>query len=154
MRQRPPVARKHGCTFLEGFTPEYIAWARMKSRCFYAGDSRYHSHGGRGITVCDRWRESFSHFLADMGAKPGPDYSVDRINNDGNYEPSNCRWATRKEQANNRRNNRFIEYRGERKTLQQWANELGMNRTTIAARLARGWSMERAVTSPLDRQRE
>jgi hypothetical protein len=84
-------------------TPEYIAWSNMKARCYNPKHKFYHNYGGRGIKICDRWLHSFKNFLADMGHKPGSDYSLDRKNNDGNYEPKNCRWATREVQKNKTR---------------------------------------------------
>ena len=141
----------HGCARRRSRTREYQAWASMRSRCFYRRNNRYHSHGGRGIKVCDRWLglAGFANFLADMGPKPTPQHQLDRINNDGNYEPGNCRWATPIEQARNRRTNRHITFNGKTLCITQWATLTGLNRRTIIARLDKGWSAEQALTTPV-----
>lgn len=93
----------HGDTSFGNMSTEYRSWSGMIQRCECERNKRYSRYGGRGISVCTRWRNSFSNFLSDMGRKPGPEYSLDRINNDGNYEPENCRWATLSQQAMNRK---------------------------------------------------
>ena len=98
-----PSRGRNGATIGGKPTREYISWYAMKARCFDKRRWNYMNYGGRGITVCDRWRFSFANFLNDMGKKPGPGYSIDRIDNDGDYEPGNCRWATTKQQARNKR---------------------------------------------------
>lgn len=137
------VAMTHGRTG----TPEHCTWLRMKGRCNNPRDRRYAAYGGRGITVCERWL-SFENFWADMGEKPAPGYSIDRINNDGDYEPSNCRWATAAEQASNRRDNVMITFQGQTMCQERWAKAKGMARSTLARRLAL-WGVERALTEPL-----
>jgi hypothetical protein len=124
----------------------YTIWHAMKSRCFNVNDKRYDDYGGRGITVCERWTHSFQNFLEDMGIRPSDDFQIDRINNDGNYEPSNCRWASRIENASNKRNNRVITAFGKTQTLQSWERETGINRETIAKRLNNGYQPEVALT--------
>lgn len=110
----------------------------MKQRCLNPKHEAYHNYGGRGITICERWKKSFKAFLKDMGRRPTPKHTLDRHpNNDGNYEPGNCRWATRKEQCNNYRCNQVVEFNGKSQTLTQWAEELGIKAVTLHARLFR-----------------
>ena len=131
------------------YTPEYRAWQTMRLRCLEPSNSAYPAYGGRGITVCDRWKDSPQAFLDDMGPKPSPRHELDRIDNDHGYEPGNCRWATRSQNDRNRRNNRLIQFNGERRTLVEWAEELGMRADTIGARIDNGWTAERALTTPI-----
>jgi hypothetical protein len=117
----------------------------MKRRCRNYGDASYVNYGGRGILVCDRWADDFEAFLADMGHRPSPEHSLDRINNDGNYEPGNCRWATQKDQSNNQRRNRMVEFRGRRMTLQQACEEAGIPHRRVRRRLGEGWNIQSAL---------
>jgi hypothetical protein len=116
-------------------------WLTMRQRCNNANNPHYPYYGGRGITICERWNE-FENFLADMG-EPGPKMTIDRIDNAKGYEPDNCRWATRKEQQNNRRACRYVTYNGETKTVAQWAATTGIHRNTLDRRLAEEWPLER-----------
>lgn len=141
--------RSCGCgrgKFTHGMSsaPEYAVWEGIIRRCDNPTSGNYQRYGGRGITVCDRWR-SFENFFADMGIRPSDLHSIDRIDNDGNYEPGNCRWITRKEQQRNRRVNRVVDYDGRRMTLVEAAELAGIKYGTVAARLCRGWSPERAL---------
>lgn len=106
--------------------PEYITWKAMKARCYNKGNKQFNDYGGRGIKVCAHWLNSFENFLADMGEKPSPAHSLDRINTNGDYCPENCRWATREEQANNKRSSIMIEYNGKIQTFAQWCKELNL----------------------------
>lgn len=109
-------------------TPEWNTWSVMRERCRNPNNAKYHRYGGRGITVCERWDNSFEDFLADMGPKPSKDHSIDRIDNDGNYEPSNCRWATRKTQGRNTSKNLWITIDGVRLCLEDWCIHLRVPR--------------------------
>ena len=126
-------------------TPEYIAWQDMKTRCFNPNYKRYPNWGGRGITVYDRWLNSSENFLADMGLKPTVKHSLDRINNDADYCPENCRWATKAEQQNNRKNNYLITINDETYTIAQWTEKMGFSASVIQKRLKYGWSEFDAV---------
>lgn len=118
--------------------PEYMAWVLMKKRCYNKKFNRYHRYGGRGISVASEWLNDFDRFLSDMGPRPTPEHSLDRIDNDGNYEPSNCRWATDKDQNRNTSASRIIEFNGERKSLAEWAERYGLKQRTLLSRLDRG----------------
>jgi hypothetical protein len=124
----------------------------MKARCLNPAIPNYHLYGGRGIKVCDRWRDSFENFFADMGKAPYRSLSIDRIDNNGGYKLGNCKWSTNEEQANNKRTNHVLTFNGRSQTLAQWADELRIKRVTLQARITRyGWSVERALTTPVRR---
>lgn len=127
---------------------EYVCWARMIQRCENSRTRCFSDYGGRGIKVCLQWRESYETFLKDMGRRPSVKHSIDRIDNDGNYEPSNCKWSTRQEQSCNRRNNKVITYDGRTENISAWASILGISRTSLNSRIRRGWSTERILTTP------
>ena len=129
-------------------TPEYNAWSHMKNRCFNPNHKQYSYYGGRGITVCDRWL-NLDNFLADMGTKPSFKHSLDRIDNDGDYSPKNCRWATRAEQQNNLRSNRLITIDDVTLTITQWEKKMGYGKNVIFMRLNLGWSDYDAVMTPV-----
>lgn len=130
-------------------TAEYRIWDVMKQRCSNPNCHGYENYGGRGIEVCDRWLESYLNFIADMGARPTPFHSIDRIDVNGNYEPSNCRWATRREQALNTRANHRLSLNGKIQSITEWSRETGVKSVTIHSRLRYGWSVERALTEPV-----
>jgi lambda repressor-like predicted transcriptional regulator len=131
--------------------PEYIVWVGMIQRCHNPKGTGYSDYGARGIKVCARWRRSYAHFLEDAGRQPSPKHSIDRINNDGNYEPGNVRWALPAVQARNRRNNHNIEAFGRVRCVTDWATDLGANPATISGRLKRGWTPEDAVSVAADK---
>jgi hypothetical protein len=135
--------RSYGQTFLA----EYKVWTQMKLRCANPQMRNYKHYGGRGITVCSRWTESFDNFYADMGPRPTNKHSIDRIDNDGPYSPDNCRWATQDIQMSNRRGNRHLTYNGKTLTITQWAKELGISRTTIRTRLNAGLPPETILST-------
>lgn len=118
-------------------SPEYAIWTAMKSRCHNQNTIHYADYGGRGIKVCDRWKNSFENFFFDMGCKPDG-MTIDRINNDGDYDPKNCKWASRLDQSNNKRNNRIITINGESMTLSQWSKKCKVGESTIRKRLSYG----------------
>ena len=124
-------------------SPEYSIWRGIKKRCQY--DDHYVKNG---ITVCSEWINNFPQFYADMGDKPTPNHTIDRINNDLGYEPGNCRWATLKEQQNNRTNNHNLTYKGVTQSISEWAREYNIGRQCLRQRVANGWEIERALNTP------
>ena len=140
---------RHGYTRKGQRSPEWLVWSAMIQRCHYPKDRRYPNYGGRGIAVCERWRASFEDFVADMGHRPSPRHSLDRVDNDGPYSQENCRWANPKEQQGNKRNSRAIEFQGRRLSISGWADETGLPARLISGRLRAGWLMERVLITPM-----
>lgn len=126
-------------------TDEYRIWNGMMVRCH--SPSAHPLYGGRGIQVCERWRQ-FKNFFSDMGKRPSPKHSIDRIDTNGHYEPGNCRWATQVEQANNTRTNRILEWHGESRTVAEWARHLGVNPSMLINRLHKGWNVHDTLSLP------
>lgn len=127
---------------------EYRVWTGMRSRCLNPRTQRYKDYGGRGITICDRWADSFENFFSDMGAAPGTKYSIDRIDNNAGYSPGNCRWATNAQQSRNQSRNRNLTCFGETRCLKDWSDKTGILVATIRKRLSLGWSINKALSTP------
>jgi hypothetical protein len=150
------VSTTHGAT-VGGRTSEYGIWKTMKARCKYSSQDSFKDYGGRGIYVCSRWSGSFAEFLADMGPKPTPKHSIDRLNSNGSYTCgkcddciargaiANCRWATLIEQGSNKSSNRLITHDGLTLTASEWERRIGAPTATVLGRLHRGWSPEEAI---------
>lgn len=126
----------------------YLAWKNMKSRCLNKNRREYKNYGGRGISVCHQWADSFETFLKDMG-EPGHKMTLDRIDNNGNYEPGNCRWTDMKTQCRNTRDNVYLIIGEDKKTPAEWAEISGVKTSTLFGRIRRGWSARDAVFSPV-----
>lgn len=134
---------KHGESILGKSSTEYSSWSAMRRRCSFKNNPQYHNYGGRGISICERWLQSFQNFLEDVGRKPTPNHSLDRYpDNNGNYCPGNVRWATKKEQQNNKRTNRVLIYNGVSKTLKLWSEETGIKYKSLMYRINKGQSLE------------
>lgn len=127
---------------------EYKRYTSMKNRCYNKNNPAYKNYGGRGIKVCDRWlgADGFKHFLEDMVPRPSKEHSLDRTDNNKDYSPENCRWATVEEQGNNRRSTKMITFNGETLSEAQWAKKIGVNKGTLHGRLKRGIPVEQALT--------
>ena len=132
-------------------TKIYKCWCSMKRRCLDKNRKDYKHYGGRGITVCHKWLK-FINFYKDMGEKP-KGLTLDRIDNNGDYCKENCRWATRKEQQNNRRDNYLITYKGKTQTINQWAERLGISRGVIFWRIKKGWSIKKTLENSVKKKK-
>lgn len=126
--------------------PEYRSWRAMFRRCTVETHDEFRNYGGRGITVCERWND-YLNFISDMGPRPSG-HSIDRIDNNGNYEPRNCRWATQRQQNSNCRRNHRVQVHGKDMTVAQWCEVTRQNPSTVYSRLSRGWPAERAIEVP------
>lgn len=134
---------------------ESNVWHGLKERCYNKNSRSYPNYGKRGIKMCPQWKNSFEQFLSDMGPRPSPKHSIDRYpNNDGNYEPGNCRWATKLEQQRNTRLTVFVEFRGERIPLVTLSERFGISRGVVKNRLLRGWLLEDALLTPAKGKRK
>lgn len=140
---------KHGWASHLNPTVEYATWSRMKTRCYNPKSDRYYRYGARGIKMCRRWKFSFENFLHDMGRRPFGLTSLDRIDNDGNYEPGNCRWATQRTQGNNTNSNVRITFDSKHLTISQWSELIGIKPGTLGKRIRDGWDAEKALTTPV-----
>lgn len=143
-RQKKGKNLRHGLSR----SPEASVWHSMIQRCQYSKHISYKHYGTKGVTVCTRW-QTFANFYADMGTRPSSKHQIDRIDNSQGYKPGNCRWVTAKENMNNRKSNKHIEYNGERLTYSQWAAKIGMKRATFNSRLRDGWEPSKVITTPV-----
>lgn len=141
------IRRTHGLSK----TSLHNTWELMRSRCSNPNNKCWQDYGGRGIKVCERWENSFENFLADMGEKPFEGAQLDRIENDGDYSPDNCRWSTRKENGRNKRNTLFLTLNGLTLPLPVWAEKNNVSAKVLRSRKRRGWSDEDILTKPIDR---
>lgn len=157
-RIRKTLPKSCGCILKKGMhrthnkskiSKTYITWLSIKQRCYNPKDSYYKDYGGRGIKMQDNWINNFELFYKYIGERPNNNFSNERIDVNGNYEEGNIKWATQIEQANNRRNNKLIEFDNKKLTLSQWEKELGISQDVLWARLNRGWSIEKSLTFQL-----
>ncbi|HZW02802.1 MAG TPA: hypothetical protein VFF68_02650 [Anaerolineaceae bacterium] len=144
------AARTHGATTGKTWSRAYTIWHGMRQRCLNPRNPSFPQYGGRGIAVCEEWKDSFEAFLADMG-EPPEGHSINRINNDGPYSKENCAWASNEQQQRNKTSNRMITFRGKTKSLADWSEEVGIPYFALHARFRRGWSVEKALSTEVQR---
>ncbi len=142
--------KKNNTTHGSTGSKTYVAWRSMKARCLNKNSESYGRYGGRGIVICDKWVDSFESFLVDMGEAPAS-MTLDRIDNNGDYTPGNCKWSTCEEQANNRSSNVILTVDGCSMSISMWARKVGLKRSTLEARIKNGWRHEKAVNTPVMR---
>lgn len=142
-----PRISEHGEARRGEHSLEWRRWVAMITRCTNPKASNYARYGGRGIKVCDRWIKSYSDFLNDMGRAPSAEHTLDRINNDGDYEPGNCKWSTKEDQQNNRRNTLLIEHEGKKLSATQWSQIVRIPAKRILHRVKHGWPVAEALTT-------
>jgi hypothetical protein len=140
--------KTHGESCRGQWTPEYRTWLHMRNRCLNEKDPNYKYHGGRGITIDPRW-DRYENFLEDMGRRPSPKHSIERKKNELGYSKENCEWAVHLTQCNNRRSNKPLTYNGRTQTRSEWAREMHMKPATLGYRIKAGWSVERALLTPV-----
>lgn len=149
IKENNPAYRHGFATRTDGKIKEYHIWIAMRQRCRNPKNKDYKDYGGRGIKICKRW-DSFKAFILDMGYAPTTKHSIDRIDNNGNYQPSNCKWSTNKFQCNHTRRNVFLTHKGETKTLSQWSELLKIGYSTLHARYYKlKWPADMVLTTPL-----
>lgn len=142
----------HGHTKKQKWSKQYRTWINISQRCTNPNQGNYHLYGGRGITMCERWRK-FENFLDDMGKPPTARHQIDRINNNEGYSPTNCRWATPEQNGRNKRNNHILTWNGMSKCLSQWSEEFCIPYCTLRMRIRRDWSIQKALTTPIRKKR-
>jgi len=140
---------KYSLTHGESKTPTWSVWVGLRSRCSNPNNSKYPNYGGRGVTFCERWKE-YSNFLEDMGRRPSSEYSIDRIDVNGNYEPSNCRWTTAKVQARNKTTTLFVRFKGVDRKLTELCEELGIRYKYVHGRVRKGHNLEVIITRAIE----
>ena len=138
---------KHGAKLGGKVVPEYCVWSQMIQRCTNSKNEKFPIYGGRGIGVCERWKD-YQNFILDLGQRPSPSHTIERRDNNRGYEPDNCFWATREQQGRNRRTNRFLTANGTTLTVVEWAEKIGVNPDFLHSRIGYGWSDERIINEP------
>ncbi len=144
-KKKAGIGPTNNLTHGKTYTPEYRIWSSMISRCYNKKEKSYADYGARGVVLCQEWRESFDRFYADMGPRPSPRHTIERIDPKGNYESSNCKWIPRAEQNTNKTNNVFIEFRGQKKTVAEWARVVGIKDGALRWRIRNNWPLEVAL---------